>query len=75
MPQAAVRLISTRGSTGTRLREIGAASERGVAPALLPRGKDQLVTKAITIVGEVAAVRVLRLAGQLLQPCARGAVR
>src|SRR5215470_13756871 len=43
-------------------RGLGRAAR--VAPALLLGGKDQLVTKAITIADEVAAGRVLRLAGQ-----------
>jgi AcrR family transcriptional regulator len=67
MLQAAVRLISTQGVTGTGLREIVAASDapRGSLQHYFPGGKDQLVTEAITIAGEVAARRVLRLAGQL----------
>jgi AcrR family transcriptional regulator len=66
MLQAAVRLISTQGSTGAGPREIAAASDapRGSLQHYFPGGKDQLVTKAITIADEVAAGRVLRLAGQ-----------
>ena len=67
MLQAAVRLISTQGVTGTGLREIVAASDapRGSLQHYFPGGKDQLVTEAITIAGEVAARRVLRLADQI----------
>lgn len=67
MLQAAVRLISTQGVSGTGLREIVAASEapRGSLQHYFPGGKDQLVTEAITIAGEVAARRVLRFADQL----------
>ncbi len=55
--QAAVRLVSTRGVTGTGLRETVAASDtpRGSLQHHFPRGKDQLVTKAITIAGAVIA--------------------
>jgi AcrR family transcriptional regulator len=65
--QAAVRLISTQGVTGTGLREIVAASDapRGSLQHYFPGGKDQLVAEAVTIAGELAARRVLRLAGQL----------
>jgi AcrR family transcriptional regulator len=67
MLRAAVRLISTQGVTGTGLREIVAASgtPRGSLQHYFPGGKDQLVTEAITMVGEAAARRVLRLADQL----------
>jgi AcrR family transcriptional regulator len=67
MLQAAVRLISTQGVAGTGLREIVAASQapRGSLQHYFPGGKDQLVTEAITIAGEAAARRVLRLAGGL----------
>ena len=67
MLHAAVRLISTQGVAGTGLREIVAASDapRGSLQHYFPGGKDQLVTEAITISGEVAARRVLRLADHL----------
>ncbi|MDX6343589.1 MAG: hypothetical protein QOH87_3727, partial [Trebonia sp.] len=67
MLRAAVRLISTQGVTRTGLREIVAASDapRGSLQHYFPGGKDQLVTEAITIAGEVAARRVLRLADHL----------
>jgi AcrR family transcriptional regulator len=67
MLQAAIRLIATQGVSGTGLREIVAASDapRGSLQHYFPGGKDQLVTEAITISGEVAARRVLRLADQL----------
>lgn len=66
MLQAAVRLISTQGSTGAGPRETAAASDapRGSLQHYFPGGKDQLVTKAITTADEVAAGRVLRLADQ-----------
>ena len=67
MLRAAVRLISTKGVSGTGLREIVAASDapRGSLQHYFPGGKNQLVTEAITIAGEMAARRVLRLADQL----------
>jgi AcrR family transcriptional regulator len=70
MLRAAARLISTQGVAATGLREIVAASNapRGSLQHYFPGGKDQLVTEAITIAGEVAARRVLRLADGLPSP-------
>jgi DNA-binding transcriptional regulator YbjK len=66
MLQAAAPLISTQGSTGAGPRKIAAASDapRGSLQHCFSGGKGQLVAKAITIAGEVAAGRVLRLADQ-----------
>jgi AcrR family transcriptional regulator len=70
MLRAAVRLISTQGVTGTGLREIVAEADapRGSLQHYFPGGKDQLVSEAIMIAGEVAARRVLRYAARLPSP-------
>jgi AcrR family transcriptional regulator len=70
MLRAAVRLVGTQGVTGTGLREIVAAAgaPRGSLQHYFPGGKDQLVTEAVTIAGEVAARRVRRLAEALPAP-------
>jgi AcrR family transcriptional regulator len=70
MLRAAVRLISMQGVTATGLREIVAAADapRGSLQHYFPGGKDQLVTEAVAIAGEVAARRVRRYAAAVPPP-------
>lgn len=70
MLRAAVRLISMQGVTATGLREIAAAADapRGSLQHYFPGGKDQLVTEAVAIAGEVAARRVRRYAAAVPPP-------